>query len=274
MGAAVCRRLGCALRSTYWLGRHPTAHACRPHPHQLPPVRLGTSGGGRLHGARPQNEKRRRCRRPRRRCGALQQRSGRSGRRGRRGRSGRRIDGGGGGPGAHWVRHQSPGCRGTPRPLCPHERLSREQRTGCTGCSARQRHLHAGSSGAAQRAPSAIEPATEPGCGRLGPPNNFPQRAALGGAASFEVPCSQQPLRSPSALEARPLAQGWPLAQEERPRRLGGYCSTTPPAPPLQVARMGAEGALVILRRTDVELAIKPPSKSLYGRVYSLRYSE
>ena len=36
---------------------------------------------------------------------------------------------------------------------------------------------------------------------------------------------------------------------------------------------MGAEGALVILRRTDVELAIKPPSKLLYGRVYSLRYS-
>ena len=36
----------------------------------------------------------------------------------------------------------------------------------------------------------------------------------------------------------------------------------------------GDASELAVLRRTEAELAIRPPPKSLYGRVYSKRYSE
>ena len=41
----------------------------------------------------------------------------------------------------------------------------------------------------------------------------------------------------------------------------------------LWVTRSGDDGGLAVLRRTDVD-ALKPPSRKLYGKVYSLRYSD
>ena len=36
----------------------------------------------------------------------------------------------------------------------------------------------------------------------------------------------------------------------------------------------GDTSELAVLRRTEAELAIRPPPRSLYGKVYSKRYSE
>ena len=43
---------------------------------------------------------------------------------------------------------------------------------------------------------------------------------------------------------------------------------------PSECIDCGDTSELAVLRRTEAELAIRPPPRSLYGKVYSKRYSE
>ena len=52
------------------------------------------------------------------------------------------------------------------------------------------------------------------------------------------------------------------------------FSTTTYLSERMWVTRSSDDGAgVAVLRRTDAD-AVRPPSKALYGKVYSLRYSE
>ena len=92
----------------------------------------------------------------------------------------------------------------------------------------------------------------------------------------FPSPPTMGRLSSASGGDASLLGPPLPTDMANlMPTRIGGASlrTTTYLSERLWVTRSGDDGGLLVLRRTEAE-ALRPPSRKLYGKVYSQKYSE